>query len=214
LPLGRALHALRQACGSLAEAHRRGLVHRDVKPHNLMLCARGGAYDVVKVLDFGLVKEVNNPHTRDITQYAKVLGTPQYMSPERLRNPADADARSDVYALAAVAYFILTGRHAFEGATDHDIVYRILNDPAPTLAEGGMANAPVALEEWMRRCLAKERDARPASMEEVEGALAALAREHPWSAADAQRWWRERAAALGIELEAAAQGREHITMPS
>jgi tRNA A-37 threonylcarbamoyl transferase component Bud32 len=180
-PIGRVIHALRQVCGSLQEAHDRGLVHRDVKPHNLMLCVRGGRPDVVKVLDFGLVKEMHNPHTRDITQFAKVLGTPLYMPPERLRNPADADARCDVYGLGAVAYLLLTGRPVFEAGTDHDLVYKIMNEPAPTLAEGGLADAPAALESLLARCLAKDRDQRPASAAAVERELTELARDFPWS---------------------------------
>ena len=202
MPVARAVHALRQVCGSLKEAHEHGLVHRDVKPQNLMLCVRGSQYDVVKVLDFGLVKEMHNPHTRDITQFAKVLGTPLYMAPERLRNPADADARADIYALGAVAYFIVTGKHVFQAETDHDLVYRILNDPAPSFAQGGAMDVPARLEALVARCLAKEREARPARIEEVESALADIARNHPWSEADARAWWAARATELGIDLTA------------
>jgi len=200
LPVGRAVHALRQVCGSLKEAHERGLVHRDVKPQNLMLCVRGAQHDVLKVLDFGLVKEMHNPHTRDITQFAKVLGTPLYMAPERLRNPADADARADIYALGAVAYFIVTGKHAFQAETDHDLVYRILNDPAPTLARGGAPDVPAQLEALVARCLAKDREERPRTIDEVAAVLAEIARNHPWREVDALRWWSARAAALGIDL--------------
>jgi serine/threonine-protein kinase len=202
LPVGRAVHALRQVCGSLEEAHLRGLVHRDIKPQNLMLYLRGAQYDVLKVLDFGLVKEMHNPHTRDITQYAKVLGTPLYMAPERLRNPADADARADIYALGAVAYFIVTGRHVFEAETDHDLVYRILNDPAPTLAAGGALDAPAELEALVASCLEKDREKRPADVAAVAAVLAEIARNYPWREIDARRWWNERAQALGVDLPA------------
>jgi len=141
MPVARLVHALLQACGSLKEAHDRGWVHRDVKPNNLMLCVRGGQHDVVKVVDFGLVKQLRDPDTRDITQYSRILGTPLYMAPERLRNPADADARADIYALGAVAYFALSGRSAFEAEADHEIVYRVLNEPAPELAVAGVPPA-------------------------------------------------------------------------
>ena len=201
MPVARVVHALRQACGSLEEAHDRGWVHRDVKPNNLMLCVRGGQHDVLKVFDFGLIKQVRNPHTRDITQYSKILGTPLYMAPERLRNPADADARADIYALAAVAYFAITGRPAFEAESDHDIVYKVLNEPAPTLAQGGASDAPQALAALIERCLAKDRDMRPASIAEVRSALDAIARELPWTEADAREWWASRGAALGIPDE-------------
>jgi tRNA A-37 threonylcarbamoyl transferase component Bud32 len=189
LPVSRVVHALRQVCGSLKEAHDRGLVHRDVKPHNLMLCRHGGELDVVKVLDFGLVKELENAHTRDITQFARVLGTPLYMAPERLRNPADADARADVYALGAVAFFLLTGRRIFEAQSDHDLVYQVLNVPAPSIAEAGAGDAPPVLASLVARCVAKERGDRPGSVAEVAAILAQVARERPWREEDAAAWW-------------------------
>jgi serine/threonine-protein kinase len=201
MPAARLVHALRQACGSLKEAHDRGWVHRDVKPNNLMLCVRGGQHDILKVFDFGLVKRLRDPHTRDITQYSKILGTPLYMAPERLRNPADADARADIYALAAVAYFAITGRPAFEAETDHDIVYRVLNEPPPTLAQGAANDAPETLAALIARCLAKDRRGRPASIGEVRSVLDEIARELPWTEADARAWWASRGAALGIRDE-------------
>lgn len=198
MPVARVVHALRQACGSLEEAHDRGWVHRDVKPGNVMLCVRGGQHDVVKMVDFGLVKNVRDPHTRNITQYAKVLGTPLYMAPERLRNPADADARADIYALGAVAYFAVMGRPAFEAETDHDIVYRVLNEPAPALAASPATGASERLAALVARCLSKDREARPSTIEEVRSALDAIAGELPWSEADARAWWEARGAALGV----------------
>jgi len=188
LPVGRAVHALRQACGSLAEAHARGWVHRDVKPNNIMLCVRGGQYDFVKVVDFGLIKQLAAQQTRDITQYSKILGTPLYMAPERLRNPADADARADIYALGAVAYFILSGRSAFAAETEHDAIYKVLNEPAPALAAD---DVPPQLAALVARCLEKQREARPATIEEVDAVLETVARDFPWTHADARAWWAE-----------------------
>ena len=197
LPVSRAVRALRQVCGSLKEAHERGLVHRDVKPHNLMLCRHGGELDVVKVLDFGLVKELQNAHTRDITQFARVLGTPLYMAPERLRNPADADARADIYALGAVAFFVLTGRRVFETQSEHDLVYQVLNVPAPTIGSCGAQDAPDILGALVSRCLAKDREDRPSSIADVAAVLAEVARQRPWREDEARAWWeaydRERA---------------------
>jgi serine/threonine-protein kinase len=190
MPVARVVHALLQVCGSLAEAHAHGWVHRDVKPQNLLLTVRGGRHDVVKVLDFGIVKQVRNPDTRDITQYSRVLGTPLYMAPERLRNPADADARADLYALGAVAWFALAGRAAFEAQTEHDIVYRVLNEPAPRLAHA-VPGVPAALDDLVARCLAKDRGDRPGAIDEVLEALARLSREHPWTEAQARAWWEE-----------------------
>jgi serine/threonine-protein kinase len=190
MPVARAVHALRQVCGSLAEAHARGWVHRDVKPNNVMLCVRGGQHDVTKVVDFGLIKQLGDTDTRDITQYSKILGTPLYMAPERLRNPADADARADIYALGAVAYFVLTGRPAFAAETEHDAIYKVLNDPPPGLAEAAR-EAPPALAELVERCLRKDREARPAGIEEVAAVLDAVARDLPWTEAEARAWWAQ-----------------------
>jgi serine/threonine-protein kinase len=197
MPVSRVAHVLRQACGSLREAHQKGLVHRDVKPHNLMLCRLGGQFDVLKVLDFGLVKEMHNPHTRDITQFAKVLGTPLYMAPERLRNPADADARADIYALGAVAHFLLTGRNLFEAETDHDLVYQAMNVAAPSAADHGAKDVPAVLEALLARCLAKDREGRPGSVDEVDLVLAEVARQRPWREADARAWWEAQPPATG-----------------
>ena len=105
---------LRQVAAALREAHLHGMIHRDVKPENVMLCHRGED-DVVKLLDFGLVKNLEQAQTRDITKQIKILGTPRYMAPERIVNPADVDARSDIYALGAVGYFLLTGQADLRG---------------------------------------------------------------------------------------------------
>jgi serine/threonine-protein kinase len=200
MPVARVVHMLRQACGSLREVHAHGLVHRDVKPANIMLCERAGLHDVVKILDFGIVKETRNPDTRDITQYSKVLGTPLFMAPERLRNPADADARADIYALGAVAYFALAGRPAFEAQTDHDIVYRVLNDSAPTLAAGGAHEVPPDLEALVAQCLAKDRAGRPPDIDAVRAVLDTLAAREPWSEAQARAWWEAHGPVAGAPV--------------
>jgi hypothetical protein len=121
VPPARTAFILRQACASLWEAHSCGLVHRDIKPQNIMLCDIRGERDFVKVLDFGLVKQIGGSQTRDLTQAMHILGTPLYMSPERIRSPSNADARADIYALGAVGFYLLTGRRLFETETDHDL---------------------------------------------------------------------------------------------
>ena len=106
-----------------------------------------------------------------------------------MRNPADADARADIYALGAVAFFLLTGRRLFEAQSDHDLVYQVLNAPAPSITEAGAQDAPPVLASLVARCVAKERDARPASVAEVAAILAQVARERPWREEDAAAWW-------------------------
>ena len=134
------IHILRQVAAALREAHARGMVHRDVKPDNIMLCRRGED-DFVKLLDFGLVKDIEREQTRDVTKQIRILGTPRYMSPERIRNPADVDARADLYALGAVGYFLLTGKQLFEGDDSLDIGNQVLHTPAPRVSRVGASRA-------------------------------------------------------------------------
>ena len=115
LPEGRVVHLLRQVCGSLAEAHASGVIHRDVKPANLILTCRGGVYDMVKVLDFGLVKAFGGEQDDRLTASHSMTGTPSYMSPEAISHPETVDARTDIYAIGAVGYYLLTGTPVFTG---------------------------------------------------------------------------------------------------
>ena len=113
-----------------------GMIHRDVKPENVMLCRRGED-DVVKLLDFGLVKNLERADTRDITKQLKIVGTPRYMAPERLVNPSDVDARSDIYALGAVGYYLLTGKVIFDGDDSLQISNQVLHAMAPRVSAAG-----------------------------------------------------------------------------
>lgn len=188
LPVARAIHVLRQTCAALREAHGRGLIHRDIKPHNLMLCQRGGEFDVVKILDFGLVKDLTTLQSRNITQFQRVVGTPVYMAPERVRNAADADNRSDIYAVGATAFHLLTGRPPYEAAGEHDLTYQILHAPVPAIGDFA-PQVPPRLGELITRCMAKERGERPHDIVVLLAALEALAIAHPWTQREAAAWW-------------------------
>src|SRR5204863_3350253 len=118
-PVERVLHVLDQIAGALTEAHAAGLIHRDLKPGNVMLSIQGGIHDVTKVLDFGLVKIVE---TGRASESERVMGTPLYMSPEAIRAPGSLDARSDIYAVGAIGYYLLTGEHVFDGGAVSDIL--------------------------------------------------------------------------------------------
>jgi eukaryotic-like serine/threonine-protein kinase len=189
MPPARAAHALRGIAGSLSEAHARGLVHRDIKPANVMLCRRGGEDDVVKVLDFGLVKDTRTPHTRDLTRALRVLGTPAYMAPERIERPDSADTRSDLYALGAVGFFLLTGKAPFDAESDLALAYRVVHTPAPPVSSATVEPVPVALEALIARCLAKAAEQRPASAAEVAAELDRQLLELPWTNLQARTWW-------------------------
>ena len=118
-PEARVVHILRQICESLSEAHGVGLIHRDIKPANVFLCDRGGIPDSVKVLDFGLVKHVSDQAdeltAREMPGADGIVGTPNFIAPEAIRDSNRSDARSDLYSLGALGYFLLTGREVFEG---------------------------------------------------------------------------------------------------
>ena len=210
LPAGRVVHLLRQACGALTEAHAAGLIHRDVKPQNLMLCMYGGIPDFVKILDFGLVKEMGAVEHASrgeegadaaLSQDGSLLGTPLYMAPEGMSDPTKVDARADIFGLGAVGYFLLTGSSPFPGRTALEVFKLERQGPPPALASAAKAPVPPALEETLRRCLSFERSARPASAEELDALLEACAVTPAWTPAEARTWWRDRGNAA---LEAAA----------
>ena len=195
LPAGRAIHFLTQACGSLAEAHQKGLIHRDIKPSNLIVCERGGLYDVLKVVDFGLVKEMAQVDG-NLTQADVLIGTPFFMAPEIISRPGAASPRSDLYALGAVGYFIITGRQVFEGESAVEICAAHLHDQPerPSIKAG--RDIPEDLERILLQCLEKEPSARPDSAEDLRDALSACVDAGAWDASDAKNWWREFASGL------------------
>jgi eukaryotic-like serine/threonine-protein kinase len=187
-PPARLLHILRQVCGSLEEAHQHGLIHRDVKPGNLFLCRGRSDFDTVKVLDFGLAKNTAEDDPARSSAH-RVLGTPLYISPEALANPASLDARSDLYSLGAVAYFLLTGTPVFSAATLMEVcAHHLYTKPEPPSARLGR---PIAadLEGIVLSCLAKDPSHRPPGARALGQALAACADAGAWSAAQATDWW-------------------------
>ena len=192
-PARRVLHILMQACGALEEAHAAGLVHRDIKPANLMLTERGLEPDVVKVLDFGLVKETESAADLGQSSVNTIMGTPHYMAPEAIVDPAKIDGRADLYALGATAYFLLTGERVFDGSNLVEVCSQHLHQ-APVPPSKKRADIPRVLEKIVLACLAKKREDRP----ESAGALAALladarAEIGEWTREEARAWWAERA---------------------
>jgi serine/threonine-protein kinase len=192
LPPGRAVFLLRQLCGALAEAHAVGLIHRDLKPGNVILGARGGLGDVAKLLDFGLVhRPVTDGGETRLTHAGLVFGTPAYMSPEQAAGRLDLDARSDIYSLGALAYYLLTGRPPFVRPTLVQTVTAHLTDPPPPPSEV-RPDIPADLAAVVVSCLEKRAECRPASTAELERRLGACACAGEWSAAAGTAWWGER----------------------
>ncbi len=186
----RAIHVLVQACSALHEAHEAGLVHRDVKPSNILLCIRGLEHDVVKVMDFGLVKDTAAGE-ETLTRADEICGSPQTISPEALK-AEEVTRRSDLYALGAVGCYLLTGKPPFDGRTVVELAAAHLHKP-PIAPSARDASVPQDLEAVLLTCLAKEPDERPATALIVREALLACADAGAWSAGDAARWWGEHA---------------------
>jgi len=194
-PQGRVVHILRQVCGSLGEAHAQGLVHRDIKPANIFLTHRGGIPDFVKVLDFGLVKARKLEGQMELTGTTATLGTPLYMSPEAVEHPDRVDARSDLYSLGCVGYYLLTGETVFASSTMGEVMLQQVRSvperPSVRLREPVSAD----LENLLMSCLAKKPEDRPASAEALEDALAKCGAATAWNREQASEWWRNCSAA-------------------
>ena len=192
VPPARVIRILRQALGSLAEAHEAGLMHRDIKPANIMLCTRGGERDVVKVLDFGLVKRLSPRESEeDLSSVDTFKGTPLYIAPELVAKPDAPDPRSDLYSLAAVGYYLLTAQPLFRGKTAVDtIAMHMKSEPESPSERLGKELAP-DLEALLLEMLRKNPADRPGSAREVATRLDACKDAHVWGAAEADAWWED-----------------------
>lgn len=190
---GRAVRILRQVCAALAEAHGIGLIHRDIKPANILLCERGGFPDIAKVLDFGLVRQISGTTDPRLTAEDVLRGTPQYLAPEAIRNAENVDARSDLYALGAVGYYLLTGTEVFSGRGPLEIIHHHLQTEPEPLSRRLGKPIPPKLEALILATLSKDPDDRPESARALADALHACDDVPAWDETDARRFWRERA---------------------
>ena len=188
-PAERVIHILTSVAGALEEAHGIGLIHRDIKPANIMLCQQGGRQDVPKLLDFGLVKDVSAADDAALTGEGNIAGTPLYMAPEALTSPGNVDARSDVYAVGAVGYFLLTGQPVFTGRTLVEVCGHHLHTKPPALSERLGASLPADLEALILLCLEKDPTRRPQSAPELRERLVACGHSDAWTPLEARRWW-------------------------
>jgi serine/threonine-protein kinase len=186
-PVARAVHILKQVASALSEAHARGLVHRDIKPANIVLCERGGMHDVAKVVDFGLVKAPTQTDV-SLSHDQLVMGTPMFLAPEAISDPTHLDGRSDLYAVGAVAYFLLTGQTMFEGTSLVEICSHHMYTPPQPPSERLGKPLPAGLEAIVLRCLAKA----PADRFPTAGALfeaLAACGVPPWTETEAKIAW-------------------------
>ncbi|MBW2525152.1 MAG: serine/threonine protein kinase, partial [Deltaproteobacteria bacterium] len=197
-PAARVMRVLSVVADALAEAHESGLIHRDIKPANILLCKQGGHVDVAKVLDFGLVKAVAEDEDASLTREGTITGTPQYLSPEAIASATSVDARSDLYALGAVGYYMLTGTPVFESGTVVEVcAHHLHTPPTPPSERLGKAILP-ELEQVVLDCLAKKPEDRPQTAHELTQRLEAidLTGQERWTEARARAWWNRHGEAL------------------
>ena len=190
VPIQRAVRWLNQVCASLGEAHEAGLVHRDIKPSNIYVCRYGREVDFVKVLDFGLVKPMDTAGETEtnLTVAGTIRGTPGYLPPEQTRGDGAIDARTDIYALGCVAYWLITGQRVFEGRSTIEVLAHHLQTTPVAPSQRTELPVPPEMDALILACLEKDPARRPQSADE----MAARLRTVPvasWTDADARTWW-------------------------
>jgi eukaryotic-like serine/threonine-protein kinase len=185
----RVVSLLEQVCAALAEAHSLGLIHRDIKPGNIFAAERGGIYDVAKLLDFGLAKKISATGDMNLTQEGSITGSPLFMAPEQATGDGEPDARSDIYALGAVAYYLLTGKPPFQGDNPVRILLAHAKQPVtpPSQLQPGI---PRDLEAVVLKCLEKNPADRFSDAMAFASALYQCELHNRWTRADAQNWWQ------------------------
>jgi serine/threonine-protein kinase len=187
----RVVYHLIQVCHSLNEAHKRLLIHRDIKPANLFVCSYGDDFDFVKVLDFGLVKQVSaqGAKARQLTQRDVVMGTPDFMPPELALGEKNIDGRADLYALGCVAYWLLTGTMLFSAESPMATLMKHVNEIPDAPSERSELTIPPELDALVMECLEKDPANRPNNAEELVAKLQVIPFDRPWGKEDARRWW-------------------------
>lgn len=190
LPADRAVFLLRQICHSLAEAHVRGLVHRDVKPANIYNCRMGLDYDFIKVLDFGLVTFAP-PGGQSVLMTADRMttGTPAYMAPEVILGATEIDNRADVYSLGCVAYWLLTGQLVFEAESTMQMLMHHVQTPPVPPSKRTELSIPREVEDLVMACLEKNADRRPQRADELWQMTMHCTCGDSWNQDSARRWW-------------------------
>jgi serine/threonine-protein kinase len=212
MPAERAVYLMLQAADALTEAHRLDLVHRDLKPANIFSAIRGGHYDVVKLLDFGLAKPMHALGDSGITQEGSITGSPLYMSPEQATGDQEPGAPSDIYSLGAVMYFLLTGRPPFDYEKPLKVIIAHSHEPALPISDL-VDGVPDDVQRIVMRCLEKNPEDRFQDAEHLALALESSSVARGWSRAQAAAWWNERCAeGVCYEEAPSTQGNLSLTL--
>ncbi len=201
---GRVIQIISQICGSLAEAHALGLIHQDIKPANVFLCERAGMVDVVKVLDFGLVRNLGEG-SPDLDEAARgqFSGTPNYIAPEAILGAGEVDGRTDIYAVGCLAHYLLTGAPPFLGSTVLEVLGQHLHATPKRFAEQSPWPVSRELEQVVLSCLGKARVQRPSDTASLYAQLQACPEATTWDPMHGRHWWTERGASLQARIAAA-----------
>lgn len=190
-PVGRVLYILSQICEALSEAHVLNLLHRDIKPQNIMLSCDGAVGDWAVVFDFGLAKPLQPAANVYQTSASVWSGTPMYMAPERFRAPSQMDPRSDIYSLGCVAYFLLSGRPPFVESHPESLFAQIISEqPISIGIHRGEEIAP-EVHELVFTCMAKAAGDRFGSVAALAQRIDRLRGTYPWTVEQARQWWRD-----------------------
>lgn len=202
MPPERAVHFLRQVCQALREAHSIGLLHRDIKPSNIFACERGKVYDVAKLLDFGLVKNFGiNTDGVKLTREGAFTGSPAFMSPEQAAGLEHLDARSDIYNVGAVGYFLITGALVFDRLSPLQMLHAHAYEPVVPVDKFQEA-VPADLQQVLLRCLEKDPNRRYQDAQSLDQGLAACTCAGQWTPERAEDWWRQHGeGAMPVSLE-------------
>jgi serine/threonine-protein kinase len=177
-------------CHSLAEAHDAGLIHRDIKPANIFLCRQGRDVDFVKVLDFGLVKKLQQMESAHLTQVGTFAGTPAFGSPEAAAGKVgELGPASDIYSVGCVAYWLLTGETVFKATGAMEMLASHMRDDPVPPSERCELDLPPEMDEVILRCLEKAPDVRIGTADELDDLLCELQRVYPWPVEEARAWW-------------------------
>jgi protein kinase-like protein len=201
---GRVIQIVSQICGSLAEAHALGLIHQDIKPANVFLCERAGMVDVVKVLDFGLVKHMGETRLEgDAASRQKFSGTPNYIAPEAILSEGELDGRTDIYAVGCLTHYLLTGAPPFSGNTVLEVLGQHLHAKPRPFAEQSPWPMSSELEQVVLSCLGKSRVHRPNDTATLYALLQGCPEAQAWDQAHGRHWWTERGASLQAQIAAA-----------